>query len=172
MRSANWHQLSLLQGCVRVRVWWGGAAGEGESTVEQMKDNAGTMRQYRGKFCKVLSVSGSGSSIFLLWDYPWCLERLTWLSASSVCSVYSVGPAGLIGPSTEGLDPNSAWGPLHWEAMKWRLRMTATRRRLKQNRISQKVFTRSSRGIQIHRAQRLSRHVDVVDMVEDDGLFL
>ena len=36
----------------------------------------------------------------------------TWLSASSVCSVYSVGPFGSIGPSIEGLDPNSARRPL------------------------------------------------------------
>lgn len=123
-----------------------------------------------------MRVSGSGASIFRLQDYPWCLQWLTWLSASSVCSVYSAGPAGLIGPSTEGLDPNSARGPLNWEEIKWSLGMAATSRRFTKRQNQSKDFTSSlatrRRGIQIHRAQRLSGHIDVVDMVEDYGLFL
>ena len=40
-------------------------------------------------------------------------KKLTWLSPSNVCSVYSVGLMESTGPSIEGLDSNPAREPLH-----------------------------------------------------------
>lgn len=59
----------------------------------------------------------------------------TWLSASSVCSVISVGPEGSTGPSIEGLDPNPAREPFQNKKLqhvsfyfalylKWKIRRT------------------------------------------------
>lgn len=104
----------------------------------------------------------------------------TWLSASSVCSVYSVGPLGSIGPSIEGLDPNPAREPLHWkeEILKKSIvclyvdKRCVYTQRLDQSEDFTITWARWSGGIQGDRAQRLKGYIDVVDMVKHHRLFL